>query len=863
MGVDAELAKLAAAIGLSDEQRRAVTSWAERSAVGSEATTLALDNGATFHEGGASTVPPLAEVATLPERYRDLGLIGVGGLGEVRRVHDSQLDRAIAMKVIRGDLLGNAEAVGRFVEEAHVSAQLQHPGIVPVHELGRMSDGRLYFTMKEVRGRTLTDVIGEFHHPEASEWTLRRLLDVFVKVSEAVGYAHARGVVHRDLKPDNVMVGAHGEVLVLDWGIAKLLATGDAVRGASPDTAAEGATRIGTIAGTAAYMSPEQAVGAVDRVDARSDVYALGAILYEVLAGRRPYTGRGILGQVLAGRPAPLPPGIPDELQALVERAMAREPADRFADATAIAVEARAWLDGARRREQALAVVDRAAATGPAAEALRTRAEALRAQAAEQLAEVERWASEDRKSAGWALEDEAARLDREVALLSLQEESLLRGALTHDPQLPEAHAALAARYRTAHARAESERDAEGASRAEILLREHLSSLPADHAERVRCATWLQGDGALSLATDPPGAEVELFRFQEHNRRLVATPERVLGRTPLVDIPLPMGSYLCVIRHPERIAVRYPVSVGRGERWEAPTPVPLPRADQIGAGERYVPPGWFWAGDPRVTDGLPRRRLWCDGLVFQRFPVTNRQYIAFLDDLVQQGREAEALAAAPRERAGAAGDEGALIYGRVANGRFALRPDAEGDLWEPDWPVMMLQWRGAAAYALWLAEKSGLPWRLPGELEWEKAARGVDGRAHPWGDGFDPSWCNMRDSRPGKPFPAPVDSFPVDESVYGVRGMGGNVQDWCGDAGMDPKESPPLDGGRVIPPLPPTPAELAVDVRRASRGGFWFGTPAWARCAYRHGLLGSYRNANLSVRAVRSWSAREQLFPVPP
>ncbi|MCB9688091.1 MAG: SUMF1/EgtB/PvdO family nonheme iron enzyme [Alphaproteobacteria bacterium] len=163
-------------------------------------------------------------------------------------------------------------------------------------------------------------------------------------------------------------------------------------------------------------------------------------------------------------------------------------------------------------------------------------------------------------------------------------------------------------------------------------------------------------------------------------------------------------------------------------------------------------------------------------------------------------------------------EGATVYGRDAAGRFELRPDADGDVWDPEWPVMLVDWFGATAYAAWLAETTGRPWRLLGELEWEKAARGVDGRHYPWGDFLDPSWACIRTSHPDRPLPSVVDSYPLDVSVYGVRGFGGNVQDWCADVFR--REGTPVEGGRVPPPSRQEVADLTS--ARCIRGGSWNG-----------------------------------------
>ncbi len=383
------------------------------------------------------------------ERYEDLGPLGEGGMGEVRRVRDRDLNRTMAMKVIRADLMKHPAVLARFVEEAQCSAQLQHPGIVPVHELGRTRDGRVYFTMREVRGRTLGDVIAEVHRAPEADWAagLRRLVQAFRKVCEAVGYAHSRGVVHRDLKPANVMLGEFGEVLVLDWGLAKVRGVRDRAAEAGDldvvvtDRSSKGtvATRMGAVAGTPAYMPPEQARGEIDRIDAQSDVYALGAMLYEILAGRAPYegpSGQAVLRMVLAGppdtpgrgtapptdtwwygaesldAPATSGPPLPAELVATCLRAMAREPGERHCDAAALAMEVTSWLEGSRRREQALLLVEQAGAVGPEAGVLRERAMELRGEAEAMLAQMDAWEPEERKAAGWAKEDEATALER-------------------------------------------------------------------------------------------------------------------------------------------------------------------------------------------------------------------------------------------------------------------------------------------------------------------------------------------------------------------------------------------------------------------------------------------------------------------
>ncbi|MFZ5476358.1 MAG: SUMF1/EgtB/PvdO family nonheme iron enzyme [Myxococcota bacterium] len=737
-------------------------------------------------------------------RYADLGRIGLGGMGEVRRVRDAQLDRTAAMKLLRADAPG---AAARFEAEARVTARLQHPGIVPVYELGRTPDGRPYYTMREIEGVTLARAVRE-------GWPLRRLADALLRVSEAVAFAHAAGVVHRDLKPANVMLGRFGEVLVLDWGLAREVRAG-------PD---------GAVVGTPAYMPPEQAASASP--DPRADVYALGAVLWEVLCGRPPYAGvrsAEVLADVRAG-PPPAPTG-PDELVALCLRAMARDPADRPAHAGEFADLLRAWLDGARRRERALERLAEADRVDAEVTSLRARAAARLAEARTLLAEARPHEPEGRKAPGWAAEDEARALAAAADRAELQWGELVRSALVEAPDLDEARARLADRYAARLAEAEAARDHAAAASWEVLLRAN---------DRGRWAAWLEGSGALVLRTDVP-AEARLLRFSPSGRRLVPVPVRSLGPTP-VEVPLAMGSWLVEIVAAGRPTVRYPVSIARGERWEADVRVPA----ALGPDEVFVPAGPFWAGgDPAAATGLARRRLWCDDFAIARHPVTNREFLVFLDDLVACGREEDALRHAPRERPGALGQPGALIYGRDADGRFVLVPDAEGDVWDPDWPVVNVDQDGARAYCAWLAARTGLPWRLPMELEWEKAARGVDGRLYPWGDFLDPTWCNVRESHAGRQLPARVDAHPVDESPYGVRGLAGNVRDRCAD--LFSRERPDLADGRVLVDDP------TGEGSRVLRGGSWGDAAALARSAERTGAPASLRGGRVGFRVARSFT----------
>jgi hypothetical protein len=308
-------------------------------------------------------------------RYEPRGEVARGGMGAVLRVFDGELRRTSAMKVML-DARPEPQALGRFLEEAQITGQLEHPGIVPVHELGIDSEGRVFFTMRLVEGRDLRQILALARNGEEG-WSTARALGVLVKACEAVAYAHSKGVIHRDLKPGNIMVGRFGEVYVMDWGLAKVLGreeahgTGSEVRGIdtartkeATDRATGLATLHGTVLGTPEYMPPEQARGQVERMDQRSDVYSLGAILYELLTGAAPYSlatggdsAADVWRRVLEGRLEPVQrPDVDPELAAICAKAMQREPAARHAEVMELLEELRAYLErGVGRARRSLA----------------------------------------------------------------------------------------------------------------------------------------------------------------------------------------------------------------------------------------------------------------------------------------------------------------------------------------------------------------------------------------------------------------------------------------------------------------------------------------------------------------------------
>jgi len=286
--------------------------------------------------------------------------IGRGGLARVFIAYDSHLGRKVAVKELLPDYLTATPAtrrrmLGRFLREARIMGQLEHPAIVPVYELGCRKNGRYYFTMRLVRGRTtLADALAACRNLEDRLDYLKN----FVDVCQAIAYAHNRGVIHRDIKPQNIMLGRFGETILLDWGMAKIIRHRDGGGGSSaekirqPPAADPFKTVAGTLLGTPAYMSPEQALGDIAEIDERSDIWALGAVLYQILTGEAPYAAQsGLKSLNLARTEAVVPvlgkePAAPAPLAAIAEKALRRDKGDRYGSAKELADEVALHLGG-------------------------------------------------------------------------------------------------------------------------------------------------------------------------------------------------------------------------------------------------------------------------------------------------------------------------------------------------------------------------------------------------------------------------------------------------------------------------------------------------------------------------------------
>lgn len=734
-------------------------------------------------EPGLTAAPPAAPL--LPgDRFDVIESVGRGGYGTVWKVRDRVLEREIALKVIE-------PPTDRALTEARVAATLQHPGIVPIYEVGHFDDGRGWIAMRFVQGVTFRDFIHQAQAP------FRVAISHVQRVAEAIAYAHVRGIIHRDLKPANISVGKFGEIIVLDWGIAETIQTQAPRR-----------------AGSVGFVAPEQLEGAAP--DPRADVFSLGKLLAATL---RAYNR------------AELEP----DLAVLIDAAIRPELTERLASAATFARRLGAWAAGEARREAARAQAEAAKARLKSASEHRAQAQRLLARAVEIAGPLEPYAPAEQKSEVWALEDAAAEHELAAQRDEGAAEGRLREMLRNDPATDDAELLLNL-YRHRVVAAERAGDTARAQQA-------LDQLNENEFSPTLAQPLIAETGRIVVRARPAGARIFQAPYARRSRRLVVGDEAELGAAPLEAIDLPLGRHRLRIEAPGCAPAVIPVHVERhGIAPPLAIDVTLPPRHAVDEDECFVPGGWFISGgDALAVEGLPRRRIWIDPFIIQRDPLTYRRLLPLLDQMCADGRaDLAAQIAPPPSDPKARGNDGFLSVVRDPSG-YHLKCDDPSML---DWPVTMISWFGAVKLAQYLAETTGKPWRLPHGLEREKAARGTDGRHLPWGDFFEHTWACTVHARPGQPSRAPVDAFSIDVSPYGVRGMAGNVRDWC--VNVFRRDGQP-QGDR----LPVQAPDQADNAARISRGGAWGARPALCRPTGRFAAAPDGRYFFVGARFVRS------------
>lgn len=757
------------------------------------------------------------------ERFVWVGELGRGGMGRVDAVFDRALGRTIARKTV----LPNRGHPELLLAEAQICAQLEHPSIVPVYDIGAEDSGLPHYTMRVIRGRTLRHVLAENWTQDKPHLGLTQLLGILRQVCLAVDYAHSRGVIHRDLKPENVIVGEFGEVYVLDWGVAYVTDTSDIRRSHRAGSTLAAAGSLG-------YMAPEQALG--DAIDARTDVFALGVILFELLTGERPFADHDIesIHERISKPPSRAPSQfsskrVTSAFDELAMACLAPWPEDRPTSARVVAESIDMFLDGERarlerEREAAAHTVEGQQAMA-ALEALDTEARSLQESAESLLATISSWEPASRKQDAWKMAQEGRRLAAEAARALARAEAAFTRALGRVPDHPDARSGLAALYFRQFEAAEVRGDHE-------QMAQYLDLARAYDDGKLKLE--LADQGELIVAASPE-VELEVARYEPYGLLLACGAPRALGREPLL---LDSGSYLITARCEVREA-RYPLLIQRAKTHRLTLRMPV--AGEVPEGMILIPGGPFLAYPPRT-----KRPVRCElsDFAIGEYPVTFREYVEFLEsigDSEERERRTPGLGKELAPLLVRAEGGGWRISERCVEGEARLRVPPEREL---DLPVHAISWYDAVAYTRWLALREGRPYRLPTDLEWEKATRGADGRSFPMGEQLDAAFAKLRESRPEASQPEVIGAFEDDRSPYGVRDLAGGVADWT---------STSLDGA----PLPDLAEEgvRAADERQAIwRGGTW-GTTASATRAMRYSQMIRHRGVLVGFRIALSLDER--------
>lgn len=705
---------------------------------------------------GAVRVAPVLDVPLDAEgRYVAVRILGSGGLGAVVECEDRRIGRKVAVKVLlhRDD----TRYADLLVREARLLGKLEHPNIVPVYEL---SEDPPFYVMRVLEPRTLEQIVIDLRRgdPEAhQDFGLPRLLRVFLSVCDAIEFAHDHGIAHCDIKPSNVVIGTHGEVVVVDWGLAHHLGEPLLYRG-----------------GTLGYAAPEQFDGNFHGVvERRLDVFALGALLYELLALEPAFDddpetreslmrGEGYPRFVDLAKLSARGPSVAGLVEVLL-RAVSAEPGRRHGSVRALASAVDAHLAGAAATEQRRRVVQQLVAEGQRLTAelrdfMESRGERV-AEVATLRAAVAPWAGAEDKRPVWDAEERLVMVDTMAASTLREAVAAYQRALVEIPDHPEARRGLAFLWAMERQRAHASRDAFDEAYFAELVRQYDDDGPDGPAQ----------SGALTLAWPAP-CEVHLETFGLVDRRLVTTTSRPLGPPPLRTRVL-VGSHRLRIEGP-RSTVYRPLLVGPNATLRIG--FDRPRVPGLADGEVLVPGGEALVDTGHASGrGLHEvQEVRVGTFVVARRPVTFGEYLEFLA-WVHAELPARARHHTPRGL-----DE--VAYFRWDGDAFVpLRITEFGDDSDQlrELPAFGVSGHSAATYAAWRSRRDGVAYRLPTEIEWQKAGGGVDGRRHPWGDAFDASFCNNREARDGPPRPVPAGSFPADTSPYGAVDFAGGVAEW--------------------------------------------------------------------------------------
>ncbi len=741
--------------------------------------------------------------------YSSMTTIGVGGLGAVFSAREPGLNREVALKILRPEFRNSPNRIKGFVQEARTTARIDHPNIVPIHRIGVFDDAGVFFTMKRIEGETLRTVVKKLREgrPEyLRNYTLRRRLEIFISVCQAMAFAHSKGVIHRDLKPANVMIGDYGEVMLMDWGLASKLKWAQADDDFQPEPEENDTELLPpntcVISGTPAFMSPEQAAGRNSEMDERSDIYSLGAILYSLLTLQAaPFDHdqptEKLLPQVIAGRfqrprrRAPLQM-IPRELEAITMKAMNVSPAKRYRKVQELIEDVRNYLDSfpveaysksplyklrklCRRRPLIPAVTLMALLTFGGTKAFQQLNDRSKIQSLVELAEYNDTQSENQRYVARRTFNQlryqpnnsttiAERRDLRRVFLRQVTDFLSYSSAALECLSGLEHMSYNRKYITAMLERQLSREFQFCMDTDNqdIFRNRLKQLRSrwsSHLKEIlnrnrrlayQIAMFDDDAGRLDI-TVPPGISVSIRSN---------APDMDPGKEPWTAItsgstPVKTGSYLLRFTGNNGQQVFYPVTFQAAE-YIALNPAGIPA---IPAGMALIPEGEFYRGSANLSSFDQKEQL--PSFFISRNEVSIGEYRRFWLSLTDS---------AARERYTPRKADGTPLWNSNGGMNKAVNPAL---------PVTGIPPQAAVEYCSYLSAKHGRKYRLPTVLELEKASGGYDKRTFVWGNLPDGNAALVFGNPQTKKYPAgaPGGSFPRDISCYGVNDLVGNVREF--------------------------------------------------------------------------------------